>query len=454
MNEYKLNFNRLKNVIDRFGVGYNSLSGGFYTDNYFLLTQEVLDKTEIIGKSKITVGKLTHDVFDSNVDVQIFHRHSPHSLVAGIDIVLYMLKYYSSPARRRGENEKHGWETMDVESVSDGTFVPYYGDPLNVSPVIKIRGNLRHFLQMETPMLGILSRLTRIATNVFDSLEVANGKPIMFFPARFDLPQTQPFDGYAYWLAVRAYNAKYGETLPFLVEPYVSTQAQAYLWGGTASGTMPHTAIAAFLGDLPQYMCHYALTMSPDTPKVALVDYHNDCFGDTLAVAEIFWRKYLDAYCDNDISEMLRWTLGGVRIDTSAKLIDIHFDQTESDKAGVSPALVTELRQAINNMWQSMLVPSKYEDVAKEYFRNIKIFVSGGFTKRKIAMFENQKVPVDVYAVGSDFLRNDSESNTDFTMDVCHVQHSGKSWLPVSKVGRKAGINLAMKIVDKNFDTM
>ena len=49
------------------------------------------------------------------------------------------------------------------------------------------------------------SRGTRIATNVYEILEAAAGKPVFFFPARFDLPTAQASDGYAYKVAVEGY---------------------------------------------------------------------------------------------------------------------------------------------------------------------------------------------------------------------------------------------------------
>ena len=59
---------------------------------------------------------------------------------------------------------------------------------------------------LETPILGVLTRASRIATNVYEVLRVCSGKPVLFFPARFDLPEVQAVDGYAYWLAVQRYN--------------------------------------------------------------------------------------------------------------------------------------------------------------------------------------------------------------------------------------------------------
>ncbi len=82
------------------------------------------------------------------------------------------------------------------------------GIPTTCARCIKIRGRYQDFALLETPILGILTRASRIATNVYEVLRVCNGKPVLFFPARFDLPEVQAVDGYAYWLAVQRYNCE------------------------------------------------------------------------------------------------------------------------------------------------------------------------------------------------------------------------------------------------------
>ena len=50
-------------------------------------------------------------------------------------------------------------------------------------------------------MLGTLARRTLITTNVVHVLEAANGKPIIFMPARHDHHRMQTGDGYAAYVA-------------------------------------------------------------------------------------------------------------------------------------------------------------------------------------------------------------------------------------------------------------
>src|SRR5262249_33241154 len=137
-------------------------------------------------------------------------------------------------------------------------FTQYAGDAEEVQPVIRIRGRYRDFALLETPILGVLTRASRIATAVYNVLQAANGKPVLFFPARFDLPEVQSVDGYAYWLAVQRYNHDSGKR----VNPLVSTNAQGAWWGGRGGGTIPHALIAAFLGDTAEATVAFARYVS------------------------------------------------------------------------------------------------------------------------------------------------------------------------------------------------
>ena len=72
--------------------------------------------------------------------------------------------------------------------------------------MIRVRGRYRDFALLETPTLGLLTRSSRVATNVYETLKSARGKPVLFFPARFDLHEVQAADGYAYNVAVQRFN--------------------------------------------------------------------------------------------------------------------------------------------------------------------------------------------------------------------------------------------------------
>jgi nicotinate phosphoribosyltransferase len=287
----------------------------------------------------------------------------------------------------------------------------------------------------------VLTRATRIATNVYQALKAARGKPVLFFPARFDLPEVQPVDGYAYWLAIQRYNADTGHQ----VVPFISTDAQGQWWGGTGGGTVPHALIACFLADTAEAMRVFAEYVPADVSRVALVDFNNDTVGASLATLRVYWPQYLKALEAGDSEGQKRWTLAGVRLDTARNMRDVSL--AEGEGYGVNPRLVRNVREALDHAWESWNVSAQWVEVAKRYCRQVKIVVTGGFTVERIEQFEIEQVPVDTYGVGSTFLRNAEDTNTDFTMDVVRIKLRGQ-WVDIAKLGRKANENPLLKPID------
>ncbi|MHB8928231.1 MAG: hypothetical protein ACYC9Q_11375 [Bacillota bacterium] len=72
--------------------------------------------------------------------------------------------------------------------------------------------------------------------------------------------------------------------------------------------------------------------------------------------------------------------------------------------------------------------------------------VTGGFNAKKIKLFEDLGVPVDIYGVGSSLLENSSETNCDFTADIVRVKVDGV-WHDLAKTGRQAADNPSLKRV-------
>src|SRR5581483_7735980 len=97
--------------------------------------------------------------------------------------------------------------------------------------------------------------------------------PVLFFPARFDLHEVQAAAGYAYNIAVQRFNFDHEKDLG----PFISTDAQGDWWGGAGGGTVAHAAIASFLGDTAETMMAFAALRPVGIPRIALVDFHNDC---------------------------------------------------------------------------------------------------------------------------------------------------------------------------------
>lgn len=439
---------RLTNAI--LGLDVEGLRRGDYSDAYFENVVRVLAGAQAAGytfdghsprtlpndPSGIEVGDLV-------VEAQVFTRRAPYALIAGVDVALAMLRhvagYYEDMAQKTRFVET--WSSLEIDAVEDGVIAEYDGHPEDVCPILKIRGRYRDFALLETPLLGVLTRASRLATNVYEVLKVSNGKPCLFFPARFDIPEVQSIDGYAYWLAVQRYNADSGRNTTALV----STDAQARWWGGRGGGTVPHALIAAFLADTAEAMVAYATYLPLEIPRIALVDFNNDVVGDSVKVLNSFWARYRTALESSNSDEQRRWLLNGVRLDTSPNVRDVSLDA--GDPGGVSPKLVRRVREALNTAWQKWDLPAALEEVAQAYCRNVRIIVTGGFHRDRIAEYEADGVPVDAYGVGSSLLRNDLETNTDFTMDIVRVRLNDE-WVDMAKVGRRANDNPQLQPVD------
>jgi nicotinate phosphoribosyltransferase len=281
-----------------------------------------------------------------------------------------------------------------------------------------------------------LTEATRVATNVFQVLSAANGKDVLFFPARFAHYKLQALHGYAYTLAVQAFNQQSG----LRSGVYISTDEQGAWWGGRGGGTVAHSAIACFLGDTAEAMVQFCKHRPVDIPRIALVDFHNDCVGDTLAVMARMFSLYLHELTDGHADEAERYRLFGVRPDTSSNLRDVSVAPIGDKRldCGVNPRLVHNLRHAIDDAWRAWDVPLEWQDEARRWCEAVKIVVTGGFNPSKIRRFEELDVPVDVYGVGSWLLNNSDEegTNNDFTADVVRVRLDGE-WIDMAKVGRR-----------------
>ena len=283
---------------------------------------------------------------------------------------------------------KHGvedWSALAVHALYEGDRV----DPWDA--VLTVEGRYDHFAHLETPILGVLGRRSRIVTGVRRLVEASRPKQVMYFPARSDHWSVQPGDGHAAYIGGAV---------------AVTTEAQGSFWGGRGIGTTPHALIAAFGGDTARAAQAFVEHVN-DVPLVALVDYENDAVGTSLAVARA-----------------LEGRLWGVRLDTSEHLVDrsIVPQMGTFRPTGVNAQLVWNVRNALD----------------AEGFGDVKIVVSGGFTLERIRAFEEEGVPVDAYGVGIAAL----EGRTDFTADI--VQVEGKA---EAKVGRALRPNAKLERV-------
>jgi nicotinate phosphoribosyltransferase len=329
-----------------FEIPVAKIREGLYTDAYFNHARSTL----------------LADGMHPRVLMQVFQRRE--AILGGADEAIAILKLCS-----------HGWDELEVRALHDGDTVEPW------ETVLTIEGDYTHFAHLETVYLGALGRRTLVTTNVRRAVEAANGKEILYFPARHDHFAVQPGDGYA---------AHVGGVAG------VSTDAQASWWGGRGIGTIPHALIAAYDGDTVRAATKFAEWAPPEMNIVVLADFENDSARTTLEVARALGPR-----------------LWGVRLDTSGNLVDRTLgDLDDPALRGVNERLVRAVREALD----------------AEGFTDVRIVVSGGFGVDKIRAFEERGVPVDAYGVGSSLIRGEN----DFTADV--VMTEGR---PTAKVGRR-----------------
>jgi nicotinate phosphoribosyltransferase len=324
-----------------FDLPVSRMREGYYTDAYFNHTRAML----------LADGR------HPQVLMQVFQKK--HAILSGIDEAVAILTECAD-------------KPLGIRALHEGD---------RISPgetVMTIEGDYTAFAHLETLYLGALSRRTLVATNTLAVLEAANGKPIIFMPARHDHWKVQTGDGYAAYVAGQVAGAPVG----------VTTEDQASWWGGTALGTVPHSLIAAYGGDTVRAAEAFARWADPSVNITVLVDFDNDSVQTAL-----------------DVADALEDRLWGVRLDTSETMVDVSC--AGATEGGVTPELVQNVRDALD----------------REAFGDVKIVVSGGFGVDKITRFENLGSPVDAYGVGSSLIRGAN----DFTADIVK---------PVAKLGR------------------
>jgi nicotinate phosphoribosyltransferase len=335
-----------------FELPVEKMREGYYSDAYFNHSRSAL----------LAAGR------HPRVLMQVFQKK--RALLGGMDEAVAILKLCS-----------HGWDELVVHALHDGDWIEPW------ETVLTIEGDYTLFAHLETVYLGVLARRTVVATNVARVLEAANGKPVIFMPARHDHHRVQTGDGYAAYVAGLVLGAPIG----------VTSDAQASWWGGRAIGTVPHGLIAACGGDTVLAAETFAVWAPEDMNVTVLVDFDNDSVATAL-----------------DVARALGSRLWGVRLDTSESLVDrsLWAEMGDFDPRGVNERLVRKVRAALD----------------EEGFEQVQIVVSGGFTIDKIRSFEERDVPVDAYGVGSSLIRGEN----DYTADV--VVSDGAD---VAKVGRR-----------------
>lgn len=444
-------FNGRRLPPETFGLDAGGLRSGYYSDAYFTNTMRILEVLSargyrFSGKSTLLPFDLSHvQNGDIEVEMQFFPRRKPLTVVAGLDEALAMLAACTGYFDSEG-NFVNTYDRMEVEAVEDGDTVSFGGDASAVTPVLRVRGRYRDFAELETPILGVLTEASRIATNVYNTVLAAGGKDILFFPARFAHYTVQRLHGYAYHIGVSAYNHYHGGSS----RVFVSTHAQGEYFGRRGGGTVSHASIACFLGDTVETMLRFAEVMPPEVPRIALVDFHNNCVRESRETAQALFRLYWQHLQAGDLDSARRYRLYAVRPDTAGNMRDESVEPSgdPAEDFGVNARLIRNIRAGLDTAWQewSWLDEAGQAEAAR-WCREVKIVATGGFNADRIAAFESQGVPVDIYGVGSGLLENCRGTGTDYTGDVVRVRIDGK-WHDLAKVGRKPGVNGDLKALD------
>ncbi len=417
-----------------FKLDFERMRKGWYSDAYFINVRNILaalaaQDYRFGGASALLsdLGVAAHEIETGNMEVemQFFTKREPFSIAAGTDNAIAMLKLCAGYLDG-GAKFISTWGSLEVEAVQDGARLAPW------APAMRVRGRYRDFAILETPLLGAIARRTRIATNVFQTLVAARSKEVLFFPARFDIHETQAGDGYAYRVAIEAYNREAGTRLL----PFISTDSQGDWWGESGGGTVSHSYILCFLKDTVEAMLKFAEIVPPEIKRIMLVDTDNDCVCDSVATARAMFRRHMECIEAGREAEAQKFVLYAVRPDTAADMVDESIDPI-GDAAvdcGVNPRLVWKIRRALDAAHEGMDLPDEWLGRARDSFRSIKIVATGGFTPERIKLFESLKVPVDIYGVGSYLMRGESN---DFTADIVRVKING-TWHEMAKVGRRA----------------
>jgi nicotinate phosphoribosyltransferase len=236
-------------------------------------------------------------------------------------------------------------------------------------PVMFIDGPYGEYCLLETPMLGFICQASGAATRAARIKKVAGEKDVVAFGIRRMHPALSPM------LDRAAYIGGFDG---------VSSLKGAEAIGEKPTGTMPHALIIMF-GDQVKAWRAFDETISPDVPRVALVD----------------------TYCDEKFeavkaAEALKDRLYAVRLDTPGS------------RRGNFSEIIREVR------WEL--------DVRG--YKNVKIFVSGGLDAEKVKVLS--EAGAEAFGVGTSV---SNAPTVDFAMDIIELE--GKLVAKRGKLGGK-----------------
>lgn len=232
------------------------IKSGRTTDVYFVRAKRVLEakgKDRVRVVAEVTTGGLPGGV--------------PWGVLCGVEEVARLFE----------------GRPVDVYSMPEGSLFRA-SDARGVrEPVMVVEGFYHDFCELETPLLGFICQESGVASRAAIVRVAAGEKPVVAFGARRAHPALAPaLDRAAYVGGLDG----------------VSTLKGAEAIGGEPMGTMPHALIIVF-GDQVEAWKAYDEVLSPEVPRVALVD--------------TYWDEKVEAV---RAAEALGGRLGAVRLDT------------------------------------------------------------------------------------------------------------------------------------------
>ena len=250
---------------------------------------------------------------------------------------------------------------VTVRAMPEGTvFRPY-------QPVLEIEGMYTDFAVYETALIGMLCQVSGVATRAARICKLAEDKPVSSFGARRMHPA----------IAIAIERAAYiGGCVG------VATVAAAEELGITPNGTMPH-ALILVMGDTVAAAKAFHQHVSPQTPRIILIDTFNDEKFEALQVAE--------ALGDD---------LYAIRLDTPAS------------RRGDFFQILQEVR------WELDL----------RGYDHVKLFVSGGLTEDAVVHLRDI---ADAFGVGTEV---SGAPVVDFALDIVEIDGA-----PLAKRGKLSG---------------
>jgi len=305
------------------------IKSGLTTDVYFSRTKQIIEAKKLDrlnALAEVTSGKLPCGW--------------PWGVLCGIEEIAHLFEGVP----------------VDVYAMPEGSIF-YPADYRGVrEPVMFIDGPYGDYCLLETPMLGLICQASGAASRAARIKRVAGEKAVVAFGIRRMHPALSPM------LDRAAYIGGFDG---------VSSLKGAEIIGEKPMGTMPHALMIMF-GDQVKAWRAFDEIISPDVPRVALVDTYYDEKIESIMAAEA-----------------LKDRLYGVRLDTPGS------------RKGNFVEIIREVR------WEL--------DVRG--YKNVKIFVSGGLDEEKVKVLG--EAGAEAFGVGTAV---SNAPTVNFAMDIIGLE--------------------------------